>query len=471
MKKRVVIIVPLIEELKVFFQVFKRTQSHPLRAPGLGYWNLSGMHSDLETFVTALEEMGNEPALVTAIDCINQLQPNLLICAGIGGSLTNDLLLGDVAVARSVKGISDCSKIVDRGAKGVELHLSDRGFRPADELVEQCAQLAISWPEGFKSWQDQCALHMKDTLRLEPSTALSTSGTAAPAHIARPRPELKSTDFASGFVVAADNFHIRSTSRETGIVETEGAGIGRACQRRGRKVPFLILRGVSDFADSRKTLLEAMSKDAWRDYAKYSVYSFVQTILTHEHFVSAVEQHQPIPSKCAAPELTAPRVDGRFAVLMFILDTANRLMLVHHPFHKRLIPPGGRLNDGEIPHEAVKRRLLEETGISAFDFHPDFHRPLRVISERVEDVPGPYSVHMEHRRQRDDVMFHYAFVYVCQFTGGNINKPSNSSYQPQWYTLEEVKALPRDMIPFDDIIRRYEDILDRLSRRQQATHP
>ncbi|MFH1779835.1 MAG: NUDIX domain-containing protein, partial [Candidatus Micrarchaeota archaeon] len=36
-------------------------------------------------------------------------------------------------------------------------------------------------------------------------------------------------------------------------------------------------------------------------------------------------------------------------------------------FHKKLglwLPPGGHINEGEMPHEAVLREVKEETGVS-----------------------------------------------------------------------------------------------------------
>lgn len=85
-----------------------------------------------------------------------------------------------------------------------------------------------------------------------------------------------------------------------------------------------------------------------------------------------------------------------------------------------------------------------------------------MISEVVEDVPRPYSVHQEHRRQRGFVRFHYAFVYVCRFVGNDRTLPHVEAYQARWLSLDEIYRLPKDLIPYDDIIRRYEDILRRL---------
>src|ERR1051326_7684985 len=59
----------------------------------------------------------------------------------------------------------------------------------------------------------------------------------------------------------------------------------------------------------------------------------------------------------------------RFAVLVFFLNDRNELLLVNRPMvwngarARRLNPPGGRIDVGELPHDAVSRRLEAEAGI------------------------------------------------------------------------------------------------------------
>ena len=163
-------------------------------------------------------------------------------------------------------------------------------------------------------------------------------------------------------------------------------------------------------------------------------------------------------SKIASPQ------SGGHAVLIFFLNEKDELLLIRHPFHQCYLPPGGGLKDGELPHKAVAERLKEETGILNFKFHPDFHNPFLVISEKVEDVPGPYSVHLELRPQSTGAEFHYAFVYVCCFDGADQPLSPMREYQPRWMSLEKIYELPKGQIPFDDIMVRYEDILRHLGR-------
>ena len=155
---------------------------------------------------------------------------------------------------------------------------------------------------------------------------------------------------------------------------------------------------------------------------------------------------------------------GGYAVLIFFLNAKYELLLIRHPFHKCYLPPGGGLKEGELPHTAVAERLREETGILNFKFHPDFHNPNLVISEKVEDVPGPYSVHLELRPQSTGSEFHYAFVYVCCFEGADEPILTAKDYQPTWMSLETIYKLPKGQIPFDDIMVRYEDILRHLGK-------
>jgi ADP-ribose pyrophosphatase YjhB (NUDIX family) len=163
---------------------------------------------------------------------------------------------------------------------------------------------------------------------------------------------------------------------------------------------------------------------------------------------------------------------GRYSVEVFLLNQNNDLLLIKHPYHRRLLPPGGRLNQWEQPHEAVSRSLLEEAGISEFEFHARFHKiqAPKMINNVVERVPAPYLTQIEHRKQRRDIKFHYDFIYICIFTGNTTKSlASVKEYHPKWMTLQEIKQLDKSSRPFDDAIQIYEDLLKKLKPRSTNT--
>lgn len=159
---------------------------------------------------------------------------------------------------------------------------------------------------------------------------------------------------------------------------------------------------------------------------------------------------------------------GRYSVEVFLLNQNNDLLLIKHPYHGRLLPPGGRLNQWELPHEAVSRRLREEAGISEFEFHPRFHKiqSPKMINEIVERVPTPYLIQIEHRKQRRDIKFHYDYIYICLFIGDG-TKPLETikEYNPKWMNLKGIYQLDKHLKPFDDAVQTYEDLLKKLKPR------
>jgi hypothetical protein len=154
----------------------------------------------------------------------------------------------------------------------------------------------------------------------------------------------------------------------------------------------------------------------------------------------------------------------RFSILVFVLDEQQRLLLYHHPYFNRFIPPGGRLGLSEAPDEAVGPRLRAKAGVNSFVFDKHFHSPRFPISELVEEVVRPFAVHREHRRQRGGVRSHYCFIYVCRLAGDARVNPDC-----RWMSLTDLLAMDVHLRPFDDIIAKYRLILAEYQRQSEGT--
>jgi len=157
-------------------------------------------------------------------------------------------------------------------------------------------------------------------------------------------------------------------------------------------------------------------------------------------------------------------IEGRYAVEILFINSKNELLFINHPFHKCLVPPSARLKLWQIPHKTIAETLFRETGITnhEYELHPKFHTKEEMISEKVEDVPRPYAVQTEHRRQRGFVRFHHTFLYVCRFKNGDLSLKNVRDYQPRWVSLEEMRKMKKDLRPFEDLFWRYEKLLKEL---------
>ena len=161
---------------------------------------------------------------------------------------------------------------------------------------------------------------------------------------------------------------------------------------------------------------------------------------------------------------------GRFAVEAIFLNGNNELLLIRHPFHNCLLAPSGRLRIWQPPNEALAEVLRREAGIVDFELHPVFHNKGSMVTDRVQDIPRPYAVQIEHRRQRGLVGSHYDFLYVCRFRGGDQPLKSIADYHPRWMSIAEIRALGKDERPFDDLIIRYEEVLAVLNDNKLQPH-
>ena len=69
----------------------------------------------------------------------------------------------------------------------------------------------------------------------------------------------------------------------------------------------------------------------------------------------------------------------------------TKMLLVHHKGLSKWLPPGGHIEENEVPHEAAIREVYEETGISAAPILEDEHDlQLRNITEA--QIPRPYAL-------------------------------------------------------------------------------
>lgn len=123
------------------------------------------------------------------------------------------------------------------------------------------------------------------------------------------------------------------------------------------------------------------------------------------------------------------------ASTLVVVDDDNRFLLVRHPFHGTLLPPGGRVRNGEKPDEFGVAETLEETGYKV-TFHPKVHPELELPGERGITVsPRPFHVQCESGQRGG--LEHYDMIYVACPS----EKISEGRLDHGWYELRNLEAL------------------------------
>jgi len=140
-------------------------------------------------------------------------------------------------------------------------------------------------------------------------------------------------------------------------------------------------------------------------------------------------------------------MDLRVAAYAVITDDEGRVLLARWTEGRRVAwtMPGGGLEAGEDPEDAVRREVREETGYSS--------NSLELLGIHSRVIPAGRRTH------KSDVPLHtLRIVYRAEITGGNLRFEENGSTDMAgWFTLDEVENLQR--VKLVDIALRMAEIL------------
>lgn len=106
------------------------------------------------------------------------------------------------------------------------------------------------------------------------------------------------------------------------------------------------------------------------------------------------------------------------AAFAVILDELDRVLLCHRRDMDMWNLPGGGVESGEIPTEAVVREVKEETG-------------LEVVIEKLTGIYG--------KQYKDELVF----TFICRIVGGEPT-PTSESSDNQFFAID---SLPANTIP------------------------
>ena len=192
-------------------------------------------------------------------------RPRTLVNLGIAAAIHDDLKLCDVVVAEQVDDYLATVKAVAKGKNGWAFELRGSVYKTTHALVQDLINLKFSHPDAFTRWRSVCA-----PAKAERADQL---GTALEAKHLREAPKITKVHLASGPVLAAAQAFSKWLGTRDGLLkalEMEAAGMMLAAHQQADPARTLVLRGISDFGDERKSQTDRESGGAFRHLAMFN---------------------------------------------------------------------------------------------------------------------------------------------------------------------------------------------------------
>ena len=121
-----------------------------------------------------------------------------------------------------------------------------------------------------------------------------------------------------------------------------------------------------------------------------------------------------------------------FTATSYILED-GKVLLIDHEKLGMWIPPGGHVEEDEMPHETARRETLEETGIKV-EFQ---ERPETGYEEESYDLPRPFNINL-HRIKENH--WHCDFAFRARKTGETEASHSEEHNGTRWFTEEDLES-------------------------------
>lgn len=218
--------------------------------------------------------MGNTRSSGVVSGVLGHYNARNVVALGIAGSIGNDLEPGDVFIPQSVS--EYMANVAASGSHEPTFEPSPNRMAIDPQLLGRVQTFEADHRQSARNWRDDMGRGWNALVPRATLNRLKRNGVVLRGYtklLAGDERVLGSGPAVSKGVAFAK--WIRMAVRKTEAVEMESAGVLDAASLRTSPPKALVIRGISDFGDDRKKLIEDQTKGAFRHLAINGATSFL----------------------------------------------------------------------------------------------------------------------------------------------------------------------------------------------------
>jgi len=130
---------------------------------------------------------------------------------------------------------------------------------------------------------------------------------------------------------------------------------------------------------------------------------------------------------------------NHFTATGLVFNENRQILMI---FHKKLnvwLPPGGHIENNELPAKAVIREIFEETGIKAEILQTE-NKMLTVSNNECIELDKPFILLLENI-ERNWKHNHIDMVYICKALNKNLILQKSEVNDIGWFDIDQAEKL------------------------------
>ena len=106
---------------------------------------------------------------------------------------------------------------------------------------------------------------------------------------------------------------------------------------------------------------------------------------------------------------------NHFTATGIVFNSGNQILMIHHNKLRVWLPPGGHIEENELPDDAVLREIFEETGIRAKILSGKQNLDLSISDNHCRELERPFTILLEDI-EGNGTHNHIDMIYICNAT-------------------------------------------------------